>query len=176
MDFKKIKSKLPTISYKIKRRIGVIIFIKILIFVLLFVAINQFPLTGKITDTETYSVIPLNPEQREKVEQSILASEFIKDIPKNDPVFLRFFSFENGERVWQDGFLVGREKILTQGKPSIYFSIHSKYIFELNEQDLCSTIKRASSNGDVGIHSDYNKARLFLKYAGMLKYKECFEF
>jgi hypothetical protein len=146
------------------------------IFVLSFFTVNQFPLTGKIVDTEGYKVIPLDPSQRQKVEQSILASKFIKDIPKKSPVFLRFFSFENGEKIWQDGFLLGREGILTQGEPSVYLSIHSKYITELNGQDLCGVVKKAANNGEIGLYSDYSKTRLFLKYAGMLKYRSCLGF
>lgn len=173
MDFKKLKINLPKFSSKTKKRIKILFICKLIFFSLIFFIVIQFPLTGKIIDTEGYKIIPLNPEQRAIVEQSILASEFLKDIPKNNPVFLRFFYFENGERIWQGGFLIGNQGILTQGEPSIYFSIHSKYISELNKQNLCTIIGKANKNKDVGIYSDYNKARLFLKYAGMLKHRGC---
>ena len=146
------------------------------IFLLFFLIASQFPLTGKLIDTEGHKTIPLNPQQRQIIEQSISSSEIVKVLPENDPVFLRFFSFENGERVWQDGFLIGKDGILTEGEPTIYFSVHSKYIEELKTRDLCSIVKDASKNGDIGIHSDYSKIRLFLKYAQMLKYQNCFDF
>ncbi|MEN7982030.1 MAG: hypothetical protein ABFQ65_01125 [Nanoarchaeota archaeon] len=173
MDFKKIKINFLKFYFKNQKKIKFSFTFSLGIFLLIFFTANQFSLTGKIIDTEGYKIIPLNPQERQIIEQNILSSEFIKDIPKKDPIFLRFFSFENGERVWQDGFLVGRDGILTQGEPSIYFSIHSKYISELNGGDLCSIIGKANKKGDVGIYSDYNKARLFLKYAGMLKHRGC---
>ena len=176
MDFKKLKINLPEISPQSKKILEIVSVFIIVIFAMIFFTINQFPLTGKIIDTEGYRVVPLNPDQREKIEQSILVSEFVKDIPENDPVFLRFFSFENGERIWQDGFLIGNKGIMTQGEPTVYLSIHSKYLSELNGQDLCSIVNEATKNKDVGLHSDYNKARLFLKYSGMLKYRSCFGF
>lgn len=176
MKFKRVQINIPEISQENKKRIKISFAILFIFFSLAFFVINQFPLTGKIVDTEGYKITPLNSEQREKVEQSILASSFVKDIPEKDPVFLRFFSFESGERVWQDGFLVGSEGILTQGNPSVYLSINAKYISELNGQDLCEIIQRASRNGDVGLHSDYGKIRLFLKYAKMLKHRGCLGF
>lgn len=169
-------TELPKFTIKTKKRIRISFAILFILFSLVFFALNQFPLTGKIIDTEGYKIIPLNPEQREQVKQSILVSEFIKDLPKKDPVFLRFFSFENGKKVWQDGFLIGKNEILIEGEPSIYFSIHSKYISELDGQDLCAISGKANENGDVGIFSDYSKPRLFLKYNNMLKYKKCFGF
>jgi hypothetical protein len=174
MKFKKIK--FPKISLKTKNRIKFSFAFFLGIFLLSFFAVSQFPLTGKIIETEGYKIVPLNSQDRNLVEQSILSSEFVKELPQNDPVFLRFFSFENGERVWQDGFLVGKDGILVQGEPTIYFSIHAKYISELNTKDLCSIVKDASKNGDIAVHSDYNKIRLFLKYAHMIKYQNCFEF
>ena len=176
MNFKIFPINFLEISSESKKIFEIISVFAIVIFALASFTVYQFPLTGNLIDTEGYKVIPLNTEQRGKVEQSVLASEFVNDLPKNDPVFLRFFSFESGERVWQDGFLVGREGILTQGNPSIYFSIHSKYIPELNEQNLCGIVQTANRNGDVGIYSDYSKARLFLKYVGMLKHRDCFGF
>lgn len=172
MNLKKLN--LPKLSKQTKKTLEIISVSIIVIFALAFFTLNQFPLTGKLIDTEGYKITPLNPEQRAKVEQSILTSKFLKDLPKNDPVFLRFFSFDTGERVWQDGFLIGNKGILTKGEPSIYFSIHSKYIPELNEQDLCRVASKANKNGDIGIYSDYSKPRLFIKYAKMLKHRDCF--
>jgi hypothetical protein len=171
-----MKIEIPNFSPRTKKAFKFSFGIVFGIFLFVFLIANQFPLTGKITDTEGYKTVPLNTEQRQIIEQSILNSSLVKQIPNDSPVFLRFFSFENGERVWQDGFLVGKDGIITQGEPAIYFSIHSKYIDELKTKDLCTIVKEASKNGDIGIHSDYSKLSLFIKYAGMIKYQTCFEF
>ena len=49
---------------------------------------------------------PLNPGERQKIVELITSSEMIKDIPEENPISLIFFTFENGKRIWQDGFLM----------------------------------------------------------------------
>jgi hypothetical protein len=119
---------------------------------------------------------PLTPEEINKVASTILSSEFIKAIPEKEPISLTFFKFENGERVWQDGFLIGRNQFLTEGSPGVSLILHSKYISQLNGNNLCDIIKQANNNRDLGFESKYSTASLFLKYAGMLKYRDCFGF
>ena len=131
--------------------------------------------TGKIIQGDI-EIIPLTPEERQKVEQVILSSEFIKDVPAKNPIVLRFFDFENGQRIWQDGFLIGKDGIIIEGDPTIFLSLHTKYIAEFNGNNLCEIIQRAKSNNDLGFHSESNKASLFLKYSSMLKHRKCFGF
>lgn len=121
-------------------------------------------------------VIPLSPEERQKVFQTVSSSEFIKDIPEKNPIALTFYDFENGQRRWRDGFLINKNGFLSEGEPVVYLTLHTKYISEINEGDLCKTIKKAKENGDLGFHSEYNKARLLIKYASMLKHRGCFGF
>ena len=121
-------------------------------------------------------VVPLLEEERQKVAQTLITSEFIKDIPEDYPIALSFFSFEGNERIWRDSFLIGKNTLLSQGTPTIYLSLHAKYISEFNGNNLCEIIQTANKNHDLGFDSDYNSANLLLKYARMLKHRECFGF
>ena len=71
-------------------------------------------------------------------------------------------------------FLIGNNQLLNEGEPAMYLYLHSKYISEINNNNLCSVIKKAKDNGDLGFYSEYNKASLMIKYAGMLKHRGCF--
>ena len=133
--------------------------------------------TGKVSNTEQpIKYVPLSQIEIDKVAQTIASSEFIKDVPEKNPVALIFYNFENGERVQQDAFLIGNNQLLNEGTPSVYLTLHAKYISELNGNNLCDVIKEANKNGDLGFQSEYNTARLLLKYAGMLKHRACFGF
>jgi len=118
----------------------------------------------------------LSQDEINKISNAILSSEFIKDIPEGSPISITFFKFENGERVWQGGFLIGNNQLLQSGEPAVSIIIHSKYISELNGNNLCDIIKEANKNGDLAIETEYSTASLIIKYAGLLKYRDCFGF
>ncbi|MAH03865.1 hypothetical protein CMI39_03715 [Candidatus Pacearchaeota archaeon] len=153
----------------------IIIGIIILIIILSFFG-NRFFSTGKSINTQEIEIIPLSIAEKEKVIQTLLSSEFIKDMPKKESISLRFFNSENGQRIWQDGFLIGKDQLLSEGTPAIYLSLHSKYISEFNQENLCEVIKRANANRDLGFYSEDSKTKLFFKYSSMLKHRGCFGF
>ena len=144
--------------------------------ILAFFLFNKFSATGEVTNSQPVKTVPLSAEERQKVTQTVLSTEFIHDIPEKDPVVLTFFSFENGQRVWRDGFLMGKGRFLSEGEPTIYLMLHSKYISEFNGNNLCEIIQRANKNGDLAFHSEYGKASLLIKYTSMLKHRQCFGF
>jgi len=154
----------------------VLIIIGIILIVSLMFFINKFFATGESVKSQEVKIVPLSQEEVQKVTQILLSSEFIKDVPKKEPISLRFFSFENGQRIWQDGFLIGENQLLTEGNPSISLILHSKYISELNQENLCGVIQRANKNGDLGFYSEHNKAKLLWKYKSMLPHRGCFGF
>ena len=121
-------------------------------------------------------IVPLSQVQVEKVALILLTSEFIKDVPERNPIALQFYDFQDGERIWQSGFLIGENELLASGNPSAYIILHSKYISKLNENNFCEIIMEANKNGDLGFHSEYSKASLLIKYSGMLKHKNCLGF
>ena len=148
----------------------------ILLFLILIVIYNKFYSTGEVVKTQQVQIVPLSAEEKSKVVQTIISSEFIKDVPEKYPVALRFFDFKDGQKIWQDGFLIGHNQLLTSGEPEIYLSLYSKYIAEFNQENLCEVIKKANENRDLGFHSDSNKASLLWKYKTMLSHRECFGF
>ncbi|MFH1151753.1 MAG: hypothetical protein ABIJ14_00335 [Nanoarchaeota archaeon] len=152
-----------------KKRVSIIIAI-ILVIISIFLFNKFFP-TGKGITSSQVDIVPLSSEEKAKVQQVLSSSEFVKDIPKKESISLRFFKFENNQRIWQDGFLIGNNQ-----EPSIQLYLHSKYIYELNNENLCEVIKKANENKDLGFYSEFSKARLLLKYASMLKHRECFGF
>jgi len=158
-----------------KKKIIIIVAI-IAVLILLFLAYNKYSTTGKNVSENENSIktAPLSDEDRTKIVQILQSSELIKDIPKNGAIGLIFYNFEDGERVLNDAYLLGKDKFLTSGEPDFQILIHSKYISELNENNLCEIIKKAKQNGDMAYYSDKSKASIILKYGSMLKYKDCF--
>tara|TARA_Y100000310_G_C20635114_1_gene790747 strand:- start:1072 stop:1560 length:489 start_codon:yes stop_codon:yes gene_type:complete len=153
--------------------IGITLMLTTLIFLFLFI---QPATTGKTVATGEYRYVPLSQAEIGIVTNTIISTEFISDIPEKDPVALTFFNFDGQGRFWQDGFLIGRDQLLSQGEPSIYLAMHSKYISQLNGNNLCEIIKEANKNGDLAMDSEYGNAKLLIKYAGMLKHRNCFGF
>jgi len=139
---------------------------------------NQLSLTGKTTNSnlQQVEITPLSAEERNKVVQTVLSSEFIKDVPNDNPIVIQFYDQQGNERVWRDGFLLGENQFLSQGEPTVYLYLPSRYIQQINNNNICSVVKEAKNNGELGFYSDYNKARLLIKYAGMLKHRGCFGF
>jgi len=154
----------------------------IFIVVIALFLINKVYLTGKTVETGKGSqqtqvtITPLSSSEHMQVQKVLESSEFIKDMPKSGIISLRFFNFADGERIWQDEFLIGKNGILGSGEPDFYIILHSKYISELNENNLCEVIQKAKTNGDLGTYSQKSTASLLFKYAGMLKYRKCFGF
>ncbi|MDP3986782.1 MAG: hypothetical protein Q8P81_00995 [Nanoarchaeota archaeon] len=120
--------------------------------------------------------VPLENAEVQKVSEVILSSDFVGDVPGDDPISISFYSFDSGVRIWRDSFLIGSGEILSEGKPSISLSLDAKYISEMSGDNLCDVVKAANQNGDLGFESEYGKARLLLKYSGMMKHRDCFGF
>ncbi|MEK6833716.1 MAG: hypothetical protein AABY32_06750 [Nanoarchaeota archaeon] len=121
-------------------------------------------------------IYPLTNEQKNIVSQTILSSEFIKDLPDNGAIALQFYDFVDGQRRWQGGPLIGKDGFLSEGQPDIILIMHSKYISQLDGTNLCDIIKSAQTNGDLGMETTESEVRLLLKYSGMIKYRDCFGF
>jgi hypothetical protein len=151
---------------------SVVIVLTILVGVLFF---SGGKATGQVSG-EPGRYIPLTADQAQKASATIVNSEFIDDVPNKNPVALVFYDFDEQGRYWQDGFLIGKGQLLTEGEPAAYIMLHSKYISELDGNNICDVVTRANKKGDLAFQSDYGNAKLLIKYAGMLKHRECFGF
>lgn len=132
---------------------------------------NKPKQTGTVV--ENVEVVPLSEVERQAVIKTVSETEFVKDIQEDEPIAIVFYDFDTGERRFRDGFLINNKGFLQDGAPTIYIYLHSKYIQELEQKDLCSIINEAIQNGDLTTNSEYSNARLLLKYAGMLKHRAC---
>ena len=121
-------------------------------------------------------IVPLSQEQINVLSQNVLSSEFIGDLPSKGIIGLQFYAFREGERIWQSGFLIGKNGFLSSGTPDLVMIMHTKYIAELNQRDLCDVVQSAQANREMWVESELSNAKLFLKYAGMMKYRDCFGF
>jgi hypothetical protein len=158
------------------RKKVIVSIIVITIILIVFSLVSKLNPTGKIVNKENITITRLDTAQREKINEVLLSNEFISDLPEKGIFSLWFYDFVNGERIWQDRYLIGKNKILEKGEPDFSIIIHSKYIEELNNENLCEIIQKAKTNGDFGFESEKNKASLLLKYSGMLEYRNCFGF
>lgn len=138
--------------------------------------INKSPVKKTTSSSTSYKTQPLPAVDRQQVLETIEQSPFTQDLPSSGVISLKFYKFENGERVWQDGFLIGPGKILQSGEPDLSIIMHSKYIKELETQNLCDVIQEAQKNGDFATQLNRNKAVLLAKYSGMVKYRGCLGF
>ena len=148
------------------------------IVILVVVALIVIPKLGKsgIGSGGQVEIHPLNQDQINIVGHTVLSSEFITDLPKKGAIALQFYDFENGERIWQSGFLIGKDGFLNSGTPDIVLIMHSKYISYLNGANLCEVVQAAQVNNDMWVESEESNAKLLLKYSGMIKHRDCFGF
>ena len=154
-----------------------LIFLAIFLIVILGINLLDKPrITDQSTDSQQIQIYPLTQQEINIIAETILSSEFIGDLPKKGIIGLRFFDFKGGERIWQSGFLIGKNQFLSEGNPDIQLFLHSKYISQLNGKNLCGVIETARANGDLAIETTVSNAKLLLKYSGMLKHRDCFGF
>lgn len=120
---------------------------------------------------------PLTPEEKSDVLGVIESTDFVEDIPEKYPISLQFFYFdEEGQRIWQDKFLIGKGSVISSGTPDIKLTLHSKYLEGIESQDLCEVIKTANANRDLGFESESSEAKLLWNYKGMMSHRDCFGF
>ena len=121
-------------------------------------------------------IVPLSQEQINIVGHTVLSSEFVGDLPSKGAIALQFYDFKDGERIWQSGFLIGKDGFLSSGTPDLVLIMNSKYISSLDGTNLCEVIQAAQANNDMWVETEVSNAKLFLKYAGMMKHRDCFGF
>ena len=152
---------------------GIVILIVIALIVIPKLGSSGVPTGGGGGQVE---IVPLSQDQINIVGQTVLSSAFVGDLPSKGVIALQFYDFVDGQRVWQSGFLIGKEGFLSSGVPDMVLIMHTKYITELNQKDLCEVVQSAQANNDMWVESELSNAKLFLRYAGMMKYRDCFGF
>jgi hypothetical protein len=99
----------------------------------------------------------------------------VQDVPKGETILLRFYNFNTGVREFEKSYLLTKSNA-KEGyldNPEITIVVHSKYVPEINSNNLCETITKAGNNNDVGIYTDLSATKLILKFKSMMEYKDC---
>ena len=129
----------------------------------------------------TAYAVKATPVTYENIEDVLSGNDMIKMLPENSIISLKFYNFNTGSRVWEKSYILNKGKVseINEGtykdmSPDITLSMHSKYLNELTDQNLCSIIRKAKSNNDLGIEMHISYAALLWKYRTVLKYKDCF--
>ena len=102
--------------------------------------------------------------------------EIVKDLPKDAVIGFAFYSFSNGERVWEEKYTIRKGSVVKKDysneNPDMIIYMHSRN-FNLFG-DVCNAVKTANKNGDLGYDIKISKASLLWKYKKMMGYRECF--
>lgn len=149
--------------------VAVVLIVLLIFGVLIFQKIRT---TGKSVESAKVNFQQLSAMQRQKIIQEVTSSSLLKELPEKAIISIQFFDFKNNERIWQDRFLIGKKGFLDAGEPDFYLILRSKYISDFNN-NLCEIFGKANKNNDLGFFTEQNKAKLFLKYAMVLKYRKC---
>lgn len=154
-------------------------FILIFLAVILSSSFAYYLISYNISSSPNYQTsyaVKATPITYENIEKVLSGNDMIKMLPENSEVSLKFYSFNTGSRVWENSYVLkkGIVKEGTSANPDITLSMHSKYFNELTDQNLCSTIKKAKNNNDLGAEMRISYAALLWKYRSVLKYKDCF--
>ena len=114
-------------------------------------------------------------EDYKNFEDIIASNELIKALPDDGVLQLNFFSFPEGERVWEKSYILtkGNVELGNSPEPDITMIMHSKYLTVLNKNNLCDVIKTAKANGDFASETEKSKLSLGWKYKGVLEYRSC---
>lgn len=102
-------------------------------------------------------------------------NELLGDIPKEGTILVRFYTFTNGERLWQHKYLLTKNTVGETDKTTadLLLSIHSKYLTALDKDNFCWIVQQAKRNGDFGSEATLSTTKLLWKYKSMLSYKDC---
>ena len=111
---------------------------------------------------------------RESLASYLPNLELIKDLPKDASILLKLYSMKNGERVWEESYVIGKGKVYKDKSENAdaVISLDSKYVSQL--WAFCSTLQKALNNGEASFELKKSQASLLWKYKGVLKYKSCF--
>ena len=136
--------------------------------------------SAKSTQTTT---TPATPITYSNIEQQLSKNSMVKALPDDAALLLRFYNFGAGERQWEKSYVLKRAyvKEMKEGaaeseKTDIILSLHSKYLKQLTNRNLCSVIKSAKANGDLGFDTTLPTAQLLWKFKSMIAYRECLGF
>lgn len=111
---------------------------------------------------------------KENLPNFLASQQMVNDLPDNSLILLRLYNFDNGNRNWEESYIIKKGKV-EKGyieNPDITIVLSSKYINDLG--NFCQTLKLAKANGDISYDTKMSQLSLMWKYSKMLKYRGCF--
>ncbi|MFA5259560.1 MAG: hypothetical protein WC979_08410 [Candidatus Pacearchaeota archaeon] len=132
--------------------------------------LKELPRTPQ-SNTGTYEPIVIT---KENLPDFFKVQGFVQDFPSDGVVLVKLYSFESGERVYEESYVIKKGSVEKGSveNADITIILSSKYVPELG--DFCGAVKKAKQNGDIGFETSMGKVALAWKYKGMTKYKDCF--
>lgn len=99
--------------------------------------------------------------------------EMIKDIPNEGCISLRFYHYFNDCKIYDKSYYLTKNKVEEKTeKADIEIFIPTDFASEI-QGNLCSSSKKAKESGNFQTNLNIGIPKLFWKYSGMLKYREC---
>ncbi|MBI2047294.1 hypothetical protein HYT26_03995, partial [Candidatus Pacearchaeota archaeon] len=127
-------------------------------------------INGAPTKSTQTATTPATPITYSNIEQQLSQNSMVKALPDDAALLLRFYNFGTGERQWEKSYVLKKAyvKEMKEGaaeneKTDIILSMHSKYLKKLTNRNLCSVIKNAKANGDLGFDTALSTAQLLWK-------------
>ncbi|MDA3836665.1 MAG: hypothetical protein PF542_03510 [Nanoarchaeota archaeon] len=137
---------------------------------------NEVP---KQNYTPKKGVVPLEnnemkPADYSTIQQDILESPIVQDLPKDAVMNLKFYNFNTGEREWEKSYILKKNSV-EEGETiaDMTIIIASKYVAPLKTESTCNVLIAAKNNGDFGVNTEMTDSALMWKYKSMLEYREC---
>lgn len=120
--------------------------------------------------------ISQSPPQKvtfENLPTTLLHNKLITRFPADSSLSLKFY--KNSPEDVEHSYIITKNSITLGASDNvdIIILIPSKYINDLTTTNLCETISRAKSNGDLTIKTDLTTKQIALKFLALLPEKEC---
>ena len=118
---------------------------------------------------------PATQEDYQRLEDILPNNEIIQKLPGDAKINLVFFIVEAGEWVSEKNYIITTGDVV-QGSADdadMNLFINSKYLSKLTENNFCTIIKGAKSNGDFASQLQISTTSLLWKYKSIMSYKDC---
>jgi len=164
--------------------IGTLVIIILVALVVIYIGNNY---TGSFLNSTSKTSIsaPSSMQQSQPVRitydnliPALSSNPIVQALPSNGIILLKFYNFNTGQRQWEKSYVLTKAsaKEGTSPSPDITFSLHSKYLSQLTNQNFCGIIQAANKNGDLGTELGISKISLMWKYRSVMSYRSCLGF
>jgi hypothetical protein len=137
---------------------------------------TTMPVASSSTRSSTTSTTPPVPITQATFQSYAQSQPIIKDVPEGAEVLLKLYNFNTGQRQWEKSYIVKKGSVVegTISTPEVTLTLNSAYLADLNKIGFCATVKKANTNGDLGMEFGISEVTLAWRYRALMKYKECF--